>query len=158
MAKHAKPTIARTLSRNGARAGAALAVTAAGLLAAGPIASAGEAHGKGDDNGHHNGYHKGGKGHHKGDKGDHKGGNRGNHNNNDTDVDVDHHESSGVINVSDNDVLVPVQVCHIEVPILAVLVEDITVTVPIIADDTGVKDVGDVCVQGDTGEDQESDH
>ena len=153
MAKHAKPTFARTLSRNGARTGAALAVTAAGLLAAGPIASAGEAHDK--DRGDHkddNGYHKGDKGHHKGGKGHHKGHHYGD------DIDVEHHESEGVINVSDNDVEVPVQVCHIEVPILAVLVEDITVTVPIVADDTAVKDVGDVCVQGGTGDDEESDH
>ncbi len=145
MAKHAKPTFARTLSRNSARTGAALAVTAAGLLAAGPIASAGEAHDK------DRGDHRDGKGHHKDGKGHHKGHDYGD------DIEVDHHESEGVINVSDNDVEVPVQVCHIEVPILAVLVEDITVTVPIIADDTAVKDVGDVCIQGGTGDDEESD-
>ena len=124
MAKHAKPTFARTLSRNGARTGAALAVTAAGLLAAGPIASAGEAHDK--DKGDHkddDGYHKGGKGHHKGGKGHHHG-----------DVDIDHHESEGLINVSDNNV----QACNNEVPILAVLVEDFTVVVPIIAEKTAV--------------------
>ena len=131
MAKHAKPTFARTLSRNGARTGAALAVTAAGLLAAGPIASAGEVNDK--DRGDHRddkGHHKDGKGHHKDGKGHHG---KGHH----KDVDIDYHESEGVINVSDN----AVQACNNEVPILAVLVEDFTVVVPIVAEETGV--VGD---------------
>ena len=152
MAKHAKPTFARTLSRNGARTGAALAVTAAGLLAAGPIASAGEAHDK--DRGDHkddNGYHKGGKGHHKGHKGHHH----------DPDIDIDHHESSGVINLSDNNVQVPIQVCNNYVPInvlgVQVPLEDFLVQVPIIAEESKAKDTGDACVQGAAGDDQEGD-
>ncbi len=142
MAKHAKPTFARTLSRNGARTGAALAVTAAGLLAAGPIASAGEAHDK------DKGDYKGGKGHHKG-------------HHHDTDIDVDHHETEGLINVNDNNLQVPVQVCNNYVPInvlgVQVPLEDFLVQVPIIAEESKAKKGGDVCVQGAAGDDQEGD-
>lgn len=154
MAKHAKPTFARTLSRNGARTGAALAVTAAGLLAAGPIASAGEAHDK-DWGDHKNdkGYHKDGKGHHKGGKGHHHHGD---------DIDVDAHETEGLINVNDNNLQVPVQVCNNYVPInvlgVQVPIEDLTAQVPIITDETDPKDGGDTCVQGAAGDDQEGDH
>ncbi|MPZ67555.1 MAG: hypothetical protein GEU83_19355 [Pseudonocardiaceae bacterium] len=64
--------------------------------------------------------------------------------------DIDAHESQGIVNVADNDVLVPVQVCNNYVPVnvlgVQVPVEEGN-AVPVLTDgDTGV-DGGDSCQQ-----------
>jgi hypothetical protein len=91
------------------KAGIVLAVSAAGLLAVSPLAFAGDY--SGDDGGHgHHGKHHGG-GDHDGDHGDHGG--RGDHDGDDDDNGGDRtHLQSGLVNLQDVGVQVPVQACN----------------------------------------------
>ncbi len=93
MAKHAKPSVTSTLSTNSARGAAALAMASIGFLATAPAAFAGA----------------GEQGHDRDSDGD-----IGYRWSNDM---IDAHESQGIVNVSDNTVQVPIQVCNNYVPV-----------------------------------------
>lgn len=127
MAKHAKPTFARTIKKSGARSTAALAMATVGLLAAGPIASAGVSS---DDAPHKHHKHDG-----------------------DVENNIEHSESEGLINVSDNNAQVPIQVCNNYVPInvlgVQVPIEEISgISLGLLAEETNSEaDHGDYCEQ-----------
>lgn len=125
MAKHAKPTVTSALSKHGARSAAALAMASIGFLATAPSAFASGSYDQ--DSPVTYGEHD--------------------------DDGIDNHESSGLINISDNDVLVPIQVCNNTIPVnvlgIQVPIEDLIVNVPIIPiDSESNPDTGDeVCKQ-----------
>jgi hypothetical protein len=124
VAKHAKPNLTSTLSRNGARGAAALTMASFGFLATAPAAFA-------DDGDHHK-----------------KHSDVTQHESNE----VDSHQSEGIINVSDNDVLVPIQVCNNYVPInvlgVQVPIEDVAGNIPILSEEGDSEaDTGDETCQ-----------
>jgi hypothetical protein len=128
VAKHAKPSVTGTLSQNGARGAAALAMASFGFLATAPTALAGGGDG---DYGHDHKRH--GDVHHQEWK------------------EIDSHESEGIINVADNDVLVPIQVCNNYVPInvlgVQVPIEDVAGNIPILSEGDNDAEVGDETCQ-----------
>lgn len=99
MGKHSKPSLASNLRTASARTGAVLALSTAGMLAAGSMASAST-----------------GADHWEQDKKDHKV----SHSEKQWQSEDDFHNSSGLINVSDNNVQVTGQVCNNDVPVNAV--------------------------------------
>jgi hypothetical protein len=125
VAKHAKPTLTTTLSRNGARGAAALTMASFGFLATAPVAFAG-----GGDGDHHKKHSDATQ-----------------HENNG----IDSHQSEGIINVSDNDVLVPIEVCNNYVPInvlgVQVPIEDVAIDIPILSEGDSSADSGDETCQ-----------
>lgn len=131
MANHAKPTYASSLRKHGARGTAALAVAAAGLLAAGPLASAGE----GSHHPHPNDDDKSAEYIEANEESD----------------------SQGIINVSDNNAQVPVQACNNYVPVnvlgVQVPLEDIAGNIPIGSEgDNGADNGDEACAQGSAQE------
>ncbi len=127
MAKRAKPSVTSTLSKNGARGVAALAMASFGFLATAPAAFAGSA-----DYGHDHKtvYHQ-------------------------ESTEIDSHESQGIINVADNDVLVPVQACNNYVPVnvlgVQVPIEDVAGNIPILSEDDNDAQAGDETCQQAAG-------
>jgi hypothetical protein len=121
VAKHAKPTVASTLSKHGARGAAALAMAGVGFLATAPTALAG-----GDADSHHR-----------------------------ETSNVDSHESEGIFNVADNDVLVPIQVCNNYVPVnvlgVQVPIEDVAGNIPILSEGDNDAEAGDETCQQPSG-------
>ena len=101
------------------KAGIVLAVSAAGLLAVSPLAFAGDYSDKDGGHGHHSkhhgddgdddGDHDGG---HGGDDGDHGGGHRDHDGNDDDNGGNSTHLQSGLVNLQDVGVQVPVQACN----------------------------------------------
>ncbi len=132
MAKHAKPSVTDTVSKNGARGAAALALASVGFLATAPAAFAG-----GGDGDYEHDQKKHGDVRHQESK------------------EIDSHESQGIINVADNDVLVPVQVCNNYVPInvlgVQVPIEDVAGNIPILAEDDNDAQAGDETCQQAAG-------
>ncbi|WP_219414857.1 hypothetical protein [Pseudonocardia nigra] len=100
------------------KAGIVVAAAAAGLLAVSPLAFAG------DKDGHHEWDR--GNGHEQSQ-------NHGDFEDN-TINNAEGDESKGIINVADNNVNVPIQVCNTDVPILAVDVEDIAGALGLLGD------------------------
>jgi hypothetical protein len=136
VAKHAKPTLTSTLSRNSARGAAALTMASFGFLATAPAAFAGG----GDGDYGHDHHKKYADGHHQ------------------ESTEIDSHESQGIGNLADNDVLVPVQACNNYVPInvlgVQVPIEDVAGNIPIFSEGDSNADTGDeTCQQADGIED-----
>ena len=98
------------------KAAIVLAVSAAGLLAVSPLAFAGDYSGDGGHGHHshkgHDGGHDGDNDDNDGDHGDHDGHGRGHNDDSDYDGGRSTHLQSGLVNLQDVGVQVPVQACN----------------------------------------------